>query len=1020
MNQIFSVNCIFEAQKGSEGIKAVPIVCKSVMVYNQQIKPKKIPMAKEIKFKPSEFESKWSRTKLTLSRGLRPRVRGALIGAKQVYNPTSIESKWQKLWEKQRVYQPDLKNAGKPFYNLMMFPYPSAEGLHVGNMYAFTGADIYGRFKRMQGYDVLEPIGLDGFGIHSENYAIKIGRHPAEQAKITRKNFYRQLHSIGNGFAWENTLETYDPEYYKWTQWIFTMMFKAGLAYRKKSPVNFCPSCKTVLSDEQVIEGACERCKTMVEKRDMEQWYFKITNYAEKLLQNTYREGFQWAEKVKTGQRNWIGKSEGALLRFKVKDLDIHFEMFDSVPQTFMAQTFTVIAPEHDKVYELVNGTEYEKPVMDFVEKIKKRKAAKKFDPDKEAEGIFTGRYVEYPPAKRLLPIWIASFVIADYGTGVVNSSAHDERDFIFAKKYGIPLHPVMFPKDSEEAEKVRKLEYCYHHESEGILTEPAVFKGRKWGEVREEILAYIEKNGWGKKSAQYHLRDWCISRQRYWGAPIPMIYCQQCADKDLGWLSLNSSNSQVSGINYQVLSTKNNKKIPNTKYLIPNTDSMPGWFPVPDDQLPVLLPADVKDWKPEGTGKGPLAKIRSFMEVKCPNCGGKAERETDVCDTFLDSSWYHMRYPSVGTEKSKYQISNFKSLSAQAGNPKSKIQNSSNSSHNPQLITHNQLPWDPDITRKWLPVTQYIGGAEHTVLHLLYARFVAMVFKDLGYIDFDEPYTRFYAHGLIIAEGAKMSKSRGNVIIPDEYINKYGADTLRTYLMFLGPFDAGGDFRDTGIAGMHKFLKRVWNLVVSYELSVMGRKEKNISQPITHNQQLNRFMHHTIKEVSEDMENFRYNTAIAHIMEYVNFLTDNLQLTTNNSQPVKGALETLLLLLAPFAPHMTEELWQTGIKYQVLGIKYKDDNKNPKKIPNTKYDSVHFHPWPSFDLNYLVEDEVTIAVQVNGKLRDTLMVQSEKCKVQSEVEEKAKTNKKVKKYLVGQTIRKVIFVPGRLINFVL
>ncbi|MCL4339364.1 leucine--tRNA ligase [Patescibacteria group bacterium] len=875
--------------------------------------------------------------------------------------PSEFEEKWQQEWEKRGVYQPDMKSAKKPYYNLMMFPYPSAEGLHVGNMYAFTGADINGRYKRMKGFDVFEPIGLDGFGIHSENYAIKIGKHPAQQAKISQKNFYRQLRASGNGFAWRNTLETYDPAYYKWTQWIFTQMFKRGLAYRKKSPVNFCPSCKTVLSDEQVIDGSCERCKSLVEKREMEQWYFKITNYANRLLGNLDK--LAWANKVKIGQRNWIGKSEGAMLKFKVKDMDIYFEMFDSVPQTFMAQTFTVIAPEHQAVYDLVKGTEYEKPVMEFVGKIKKKKAAQKFDIEKETEGIFTGRYIEYTPSKKLLPIWVASFVIADYGTGVVNCSVHDQRDFIFAKKYGLPLHPVMFPDDPKEAEKIRKLEYCYHHAPEGILTEPVVFKGRRWEEVREDILSYIEKNGWGKRTAQYHLRDWCISRQRYWGAPIPMIECPDC-----------------------------------------------GWVPVPEKDLPVLLPADVADWKPEGTGKGPLAKIESFVNTKCPECGRPARRETDVCDTFLDSSWYHMRYPSIGLSS----ISNFSDTQhlSKADSIRGAIntafpkQSSSGRGRSSKLIssdnlpptTNDQLPWDPEITKKWLPVTQYIGGAEHTVLHLLYARFVAMVFKDLGMIGFEEPYTRFYAHGLIIAEGAKMSKSRGNVIVPDEYIRKYGADTLRTYLMFLGPFSHGGDFRDTGIAGMYRFLSRIWRLAQEAQNS-------NVKTQILDNSLL-RVMHKTVKEVTEDMENFRYNTAIAHIMEYVNALTENKE------QMAKNNIEVLLLLLAPFAPHMTEELWQ-----------YLTHDPQPTCLAGRRathnYKSIHHQPWPSYDPAMLVEDAVTIVVQVNGKVRDIISVKREAGSVKEDVEAEAKKSDKVQKYIAGKIIRKAIFVPGKLLNFV-
>ncbi len=842
------------------------------------------------------------------------------------YNPSEIEPKWQEAWEEKGVYKPNLDTAKKPFLNLMMFPYPSAEGMHVGNMYAFTGSDIYGRFKRMQGYDVFEPIGLDGFGIHSENYAIKVGRHPKEQAEISQKNFYRQLRATGNGFDWSRTVETYDPDYYKWTQWIFTQLFKAGLAYRKKAPVNFCPSCKTVLADEQVIEGKCERCSSIVEKRDLEQWFFKITKYADALLDSLST--IDWTEKVKIAQKEWIGKSQGVTFRFKVKDMDINFEMFDSVPQTHMAQTFTVIAPEHPKVYELVKGTEYEKPVMEFVEQIKKKKKTKKFDLEKEPEGIFTGRYIEYTPAGRLIPIWVASFVIAEYGSGVVNASAHDERDFAFAKKYNLELHPVMFPEDSKLAQKVKNLEFCYHHEPEGILQEPVEFKGRKWGEVREDIIQYIEKKGFGKRTSQYHLRDWLISRQRYWGPPIPMIFCQKCADA-----------KQV------VKSTSLTTVVKNAA----GTNQMPGWFPVPEENLPVILP-DVEDWRPEGTGTAPLANHPEFYNTTCPKCGGKAKRETDVSDTFLDSSWYFFRY--ISTEE------------------------------------HNK-PWQDERAKKWLPVNMYIGGAEHSVLHLLYTRFLTKVFKDLKLIDFDEPFPRFFAHGLVIKEGAKMSKSKGNVVVPDAYIKKYGADALRSYLMFSGPFNQGGDFHDGGIEGMFRFLKRVWNLV----LESQNRSEKKEIA----SSELEKAMHTTIKRVTNDLTSLHYNTAIAALMEYYNVL---YAYYTKHGNLPGGYSKTLLLLLAPFAPYMTEELYQQCFK-------------------NSTYTSIHSTFWPVFDEKLLKEDQVTIVVQINGKVRDAISVQRLASSVQLEIETLARQSEKVKKYIDGKTIGKIIYVPNKIISFV-
>ncbi|MEK7450802.1 MAG: class I tRNA ligase family protein, partial [Patescibacteria group bacterium] len=686
------------------------------------------------------------------------------------YNPAKIEAKWQGVWEEKKIYSPNLDTAKRPFYNLMMFPYPSAEGMHVGNMYAFTGADIYGRFKRMQGNDVFEPIGLDGFGIHSENYAIKVGRHPKEQAKISEKNFYRQLRATGNGYDWSRTVETYDPKYYKWTQWLFIQLFKAGLAYRSKAPVNFCPSCKTVLADEQVIDDKCERCSSIVEKKELEQWFFKITKYADRLLNGLSQ--IDWAERIKIAQRQWIGRSEGMIINFGGIDV------FTTRPETADGATFLVLSPQHPKVKEFKS-----KEVIDYV-KISTNKSDE--ERRKEKSGVFTGEYIINPLTKKKIPVWIADYVLMGYGTGAIMAvPAEDERDREFAEKYKIPI------------------------ERTSLSAKPV-----------------------GKKVVNYHLRDWLISRQRYWGPPIPMINCSKC-----------------------------------------------GWQPVAEDQLPVLLP-DLKDWKPLGTGKSPLANHPEFYETNCPKCKGPAKRETDVSDTFLDSAWYFLRY--IGTELDK-------------------------------------KPFEEPRVKKWLPVSMYIGGPEHAVLHLLYSRFIWMVLYDLGYFDFsskgrpasgwDEPFTKFYAHGLIIKDGAKMSKSKGNVVVPDAYIKKYGADVLRCYLMFTGPFNMGGDFRDSGIEGMFRFLKRAWTLV----LSVKGKDA---------NPALDIFMHKTIKSVTEDMENLNYNTAIAHLMEYYNEL---YSFYTKHKMLNVIYCKTLVLLLAPLAPHMTEELFQR-IKNQESRIKNKKE----------------------------------------------------------------------------------------------
>ncbi len=996
--------------------------------------------------------------------------------------PQDFESKWQEYWEQMGVYQPDLLNAKKPFYNLMMFPYPSAEGLHVGNMYAFTGADIYGRYKRMQGYDVFEPIGLDGFGIHSENYAIKIGKNPSEQAKISENNFYRQLHVIGNGFAWENHLETYDPEYYRWTQWIFVRMFKAGLAYRKKSPVNFCPSCKTVLSDEQVIDarppasslagevgrGSCERCKSTVEKRDMEQWYFRITNYAEKLLENLNK--LEWTNKVKLGQKNWIGKKTGISIKYKVSGIRYQIECFTTRPDTNFGATFVVIAPEHKFVSKILQLTKQDKifedrllseekgsygrkksypervaeqenfrlrvnTIKEYLEKTKSISEQDRISAGRKKTGVFTGFYAINQLNGYKMPIYISDFVLGHVGTGaVVGVPGHDLRDFEFAKEFDIPIIRVVVGKDGDKS-PINKPEQV--QEEEGTMVNSEFLNGMDIHQATVKMMDHLEEKGWGKRVTTYKLRDWCISRQRYWGAPIPMIFCSTCAEKGVGWLSLHDRKSSK----YQVASSKEEERKKHaTYYLLHTTDFMPGWFPVPEDQLPVLLPKDVKDWKPEGTGKGPLAKLKSFVNVACPECGEAARRETDVCDTFLDSSWYHLRYPSVVQKRHSGEEQDddsrirwgFWTRRVPDGNPSSQ--------------DDINLPWNPQITRKWLPVTQYIGGAEHTVLHLLYARFIWMCFYDWGLFDFsakskhlggpatmpralgwDEPYTRFYAHGLIIAEGAKMSKSKGNVVIPDEYIDKYGADTLRTYLMFLGPFDMGGDFKDTGIAGMYRFLSRVWRLVSEFienssKYKVASSKQNKEEIIPTTNYMLhstNRIMHRTIKEVTDDLENLRYNTAIAHIMEFVNEIHKleirNLKLEI---------IETLLLLLAPFAPHMTEELWQKlSSKYQVASSRQNKEEKlhtTNYMLHSTDFVSIHKITWPKFDPKYLEEDEVTVIVQINGKVRDTIRMQNSESRIQNKVEDVAKSSDKVKKHLDGKSIRKVIFVPGKLINFVI
>ena len=868
------------------------------------------------------------------------------------YNPSEIEPRWQKKWEEVGVYKPDLDKAKKPFYNLMMFPYPSAEGMHVGNMYAFTGADVYGRFQRMQGKDVFEPIGLDGFGIHSENYAIKVGKHPVEQAKISEKNFYRQLKSIGNGFDWTRAVETYKPEYYKWTQWLFIQLFKAGLAYRKKAPVNFCPSCKTVLADEQVVTklkitedvGVCERCETEIEKRELEQWFFKITKYADRLLANIAK--LDWTEKVKIAQRQWIGKSEGATIKFQIQNSksqsqNMFIEVFTTRPDTLFGATFLVLSSEHPIIVSMLGG-EFETTgshlakLKSYVEEIKKKREQDRVAAGKEKTGVFTGVYGINPLNQEKVPVWIADYALMGYGTGALFGDAHDKRDVEFARKYKIPLKPTIMTGDKEKDSRIKNLEECYT--GEGILFDSGEFSGLSSAEAKKKIVSWLEDKGSGKKEMTYHLRDWLISRQRYWGPPIPMIYCKKC-----------------------------------------------NWQPVPEKDLPVLLP-NVKDWKPTGTGKSPLATIESFVNTKCPNCNGLAKRETDVSDTFLDSAWYFLRY--LATEFDDVPFPMEKKM---------------------------LKPAQHDIRgrMKWLPVAMYIGGAEHSVLHLLYSRFIAMVLQDLGFINFEEPFAKFRAHGLLIRDAAKMSKSKGNVVTPDAYIKKFGADTLRTYLMFMGPFSQGGDFRDSGIEGMHRFLRRVWTLVQRChpEFSSGSKMLKQVQ----HDNKRRIIMHRTIKKVTEDIQNLRYNTAIAALMEWYNFLKSKVK--SQKSKVTEEETETFLKLLAPFAPHVTEELYQK-LKVESGKLIIKDKKNSQFSTFNSQF-SIHLQSWPTYDPKFLVKDEVIVVVQFNGKLRGSILVDPVSSKDKAKIEELAKKDSKVQDHLVGKSIRKVIYVEGKVINFV-
>lgn len=842
------------------------------------------------------------------------------------YIPAEIEPKWQKKWREDSLYLTDLAKSAQKYYILVELPYTSGD-LHMGHWFTFTMGDILARFKKRQGFNVLFPNGFDAFGLPAENAAIKNKIHPRDWTYQNMERMRSQFETLGTSIDWTKTMVACDPKYYKWNQWIFLKMLQKGLAYRGKLLSNWCPTDQTVLANENVEDGKCWRCGSEVIQKEVDQWFFKITDYADRLLWSDPPQA-DWPKSLRVGQNDWIGRSEGVMYRFKVKDMDIHFEMFDSVPQTFMAQTFTVIAPEHPQVERLVKGTKYEKEVMEFVERVKKKKIANKFNVDKETEGVFTGRYIEYTPTKKAIPIWIASFVIYEYGTGVVNSSAHDERDFIFAKKYGIPLHPVMFPKDPAEAEKVRKLEVCYHHAPEGILEEPLVFKGRKWQEVREDMISYIQKNEFGKRKVQYHLHDWSISRQRYWGTPIPIIYCDKC-----------------------------------------------GIVPVPEKDLPVELPYKV-DYTPKG--KAPLATAEDWLKVECPKCGGSAEREVETMDTFVDSAWYFFRYLD---------------------------------SENDQEI------FDKKIVANWMPLEIYIGGPEHTFGHALYSRFFTMVFKDLGLIGFDEYAQKRVHHGTILGpDGARMSKSRGNVVNPDLEVKNYGADAIRLYLMFLGPVDIVTSWNPDGVNGVYHFLQRVWGLQEKVTLghpvpriAVRGRLDTgsiNIdsgSEPGMTGKDL-KIMHKTIKKVTEDLEGLKFNTSIAALMEWLNHLSRKDKVT-------KDEYKTFLILLASFAPHITEEL------YQIVILRTKSEGS----LTNvSKYNySIHQQSWPEFDSKYLEEEQFSIVVQINGKVRDILLIQKDMISSKEVIEKLAIDRPKVQKFLIGKSVKKVVYIPGKIISLV-
>lgn len=812
------------------------------------------------------------------------------------YTPREIEKKWQQKWAEDKLYETREDNSKTKWYALTMFPYTSGD-LHIGHWYAMAPSDVHARYKRMQGFNVLHPIGFDSFGLPAENAAIKRGIHPYIWTMNNIENMRRQLKSMGAMHDWSREVITCLPEYYKWTQWFFLQLYKAGLAYRAKAPVNWCPSCQTVLANEQVIEGFCERCDSAVIRRDLEQWFFRITKYADELMRH---DGLDWPERIKIMQRNWVGRSEGTEISFALDAPGIQekeIRVFTTRPDTVFGVTFLVLAPEHPLVDSLT-APDKKGEVEEYILKARRQSEIERLSTEKEKDGVFIGAYAINRLTGDRVPIWIADYVLTSYGTGAVMAvPAHDTRDFAFAKKYNLPIKVVIAPPGWQGEE----LKEAYTEP--GIMVNSGQFNGLPSQEGIKAVTQYLESKGWGKATVSYKLRDWLISRQRYWGAPIPIIYCPDC-----------------------------------------------GTVPVPEKDLPVRLPEDA-EFKP--TGESPLKYNQKFVNTTCPVCGKPAKRETDTLDTFMCSSWYFLRYTSPH---------------------------------------YSQGPFEKEKVKYWMPVDLYTGGAEHAVMHLFYARFFIKAIRDIGLVDFSEPFIRLFNQGTIISQHMKMSKSRGNVVNPDAYVEQMGADTVRAYLMFIAPWERGGDWNDSGISGVFRWLNRVWNLVLEdYQPGqTVSPAEKQQAE-----QNLIRLVHRTIKNVTEDMEKLRFNTMIATLMEFTNYLGDVQSQGSVGKEVWNSAIEKLLLLIAPSTPHLAEELWaRTGHQY-----------------------SIHTQKWPVWDENLVQIEKITLVVQVNGKLRDKYEVPVNI--TEEEARKMAFESARVKPHIEGKEVVKVIYVPGKLINLV-
>ncbi|MCI0439017.1 MAG: leucine--tRNA ligase [Chloroflexi bacterium] len=814
----------------------------------------------------------------------------------QRYDHKVIESRWQSRWAESGIYRVRDDDPRPKWYELTMYPYPSGD-LHIGHWFVMSGADAHARFRRMQGYNVLHPMGFDAFGLPAENAAIRRGIHPHTWTMDNIANMRRQLRSMGPIYDWEREIVTCLPDYYRWNQWFFLKFYEAGLAYRAFAPANWCPNDNTVLANEQVLpDGTCERCGATVTHRDLNQWFFRITKYADELLDHSK---IDWPDKINIMQTNWIGRSEGVEIEFDISEYGLDertLKTFTTRIDTIFGVTFVVMAPEHP-LAEKLTTPEHRAEVEAYVEQARRATEVERLSTEREKTGVFTGAYCVNRLNGQRVPILVGDYVLRTYGTGIVMGvPAHDQRDFEFAKKYGLPIRVVVAPPGWRGEE----LDAAYL--DEGTQVNSGQFDGLPSAEGKRRIADYIEQRGWGRRTVNYRMRDWLISRQRYWGTPIPIIYCDEC-----------------------------------------------GTVPVPEEDLPVVLPDDV-EFSP--TGQSPLALHEGFMNTTCPECGRPAKRETDTMDGFVDNSWYFLRYVSPNFDGG---------------------------------------PFEPAMARMWCPVQQYTGGAEHSVGHLMYSRFFTKALRDLGLIDFGEPFLRLFNQGIILApDHRRMSKSRGNVIAPDEYVETFGADAVRCYLMFIGPWEQGGDWSDAGINGMSRWLNRVWELARRD-----ARTLDDFPRDDAAYRDLKRATHKTIRRVGDDIERFKFNTAIAALMEYTNTLSQAWERKGIASDDWSEAMEKLLLMMSPMAPHVAEELWEhTGHEF-----------------------SIHARQWPEWDPALAADEVITLVVQVNGRVRDKLEVPPDIS--ESAAREMALASPRVRPHIEGKQVTNVIFVPGKLVNIV-